>query len=119
MHTRTILGIHLLLTLALATQYLHGCAAPQRTLPMPEVIITQGMVANGIEAKEIAQGRALAVTECGGCHRFYWPREYPPDAWADIIKKKHAQLSLNKTQRTSLTEYFVAASRAMGKQDTY
>jgi hypothetical protein len=92
--------------------FLFGCAASNRQLPMPEQLIAQGVITEGVDATILLRGRALAVTECTSCHRFYWPQDYPPEAWRGIAKLMGKRASLSKTQIKDLELYFVGASRA-------
>jgi len=93
--------------------FLFGCAASNRQLPMPDQLAEQGVIHEKSGPVVLSQGRALAVTECAGCHRFYWPHEYSPDSWPGIIKKMGDLASLNEKQIKSLEFYFVAASQVV------
>ena len=70
-------------------------------------------ISEGIDKEALTRGRALAVTECAGCHRLYFPREYSPDEWNRIIRKKAKRLSLGKEQIADINLYFQTASRAV------
>ena len=57
------------------------------------------------------RGRALAVTECTTCHRFFFPYEYPSAIWSKLTKNMGRKASLSNRQIGDLTRYMVAASR--------
>jgi len=67
----------------------------------------------GVDEALLARGRALAVTECAECHRFYWPREYSSAEWPNIIKKMGDRASLRRSDIEALELYFVALSGAV------
>lgn len=87
-----------------------GCMTSSNWLPTAEQLLTRGMVPEGAESAALRRGRALAVTECAGCHRFYWPQEYPPGAWPKIVRDMGSRMSLGKEQAEALELYFLAAS---------
>jgi len=66
----------------------------------------------GFDKKSYANGRALAMTECASCHRFYYPRKYSPDQWKDIISKKEQRLSLREEQVTDIKFYLLTESKS-------
>jgi len=98
--------------------FLFGCAASNRQLPMPDQLSEKGVIPGNSDPAALSRGRALAVTECAGCHRFYWPDEYSPDSWPGIITKMGDLASLNEKQIKSLESYFVAASQATQQSGT-
>jgi len=85
-----------------------GCAAPKADqLPIPAELAAP-------QAQEaiLRRGRALAVTKCATCHRLYWPREYPPEAWPGIVRNMARQASLSESQGALVEAYYVAGSRS-------
>ena len=57
------------------------------------------------------RGRAMAVTECTTCHRFFFPYEYPAAAWPSVMKRMGRLANLSRRQTGDVTRYMVAASR--------
>ena len=58
--------------------------------------------------------RTLSITECVGCHRTYWPREFSPNQWSDITQNMGARASLTTPEIKALRSYFMAAARSEG-----
>ena len=88
-----------------------GCA----TTAEP-ALTAESMAAEGVDAASVRRGRALAVTGCAECHRFYWPHEYSPEEWPRIVRKMRNRASLDSGQADAVELYFVATSRAMRKE---
>ena len=61
--------------------------------------------------QEKSNGRALVVQNCVTCHRMYWPDEFPPPAWEDIVQNMAGRAGLSSAQSRDMTEYFIAASK--------
>jgi hypothetical protein len=74
------------------------------------------MAAEGIDEARVRRGRALAVTGCAECHRFYWPHEYSPEEWPGIVKKMGNRSALDSAQTADVELYFVTTSRALRKE---
>jgi len=89
-----------------------GCASVSGSLPTAEELADRAVLPAGAEVSALARGRALAVTKCTGCHRFYWPYEYAPQRWSRIARKMSKLASLSERQTDDLEAYFLAASRA-------
>ena len=58
----------------------------------------------------LKKGRALAMTECAECHRYYSPEEYTPEEWDGIIQSKAQRLSLRTDQIDAIDFYFKSES---------
>ena len=82
-----------------------GCASLNRTLPTAEELSGQG------DAVALERGRTQVVQQCIACHRMYWPEEYPPAAWAEIIPDMGARAGLSESQTRDVARYMVTASR--------
>ena len=95
----------------LSCAILLACKNYTASLPTPEHLVKYGQVSEGVDKDSLTRGRSLAVTECAGCHRFYFPREYSPEEWNRIIRKKAKRLSLGKEQIEDINLYFQTASR--------
>jgi uncharacterized protein with PIN domain len=99
-------AVAVLLFLA-ATSFL-GCATTSEP-----VLTSEQMAARGIDEAAMRRGRALAMTECTECHRYYWPHEYSVEQWRGIVKKMGKRASLSKSQIEDLELYFVTTREAM------
>jgi len=91
---------------------LFACKTYTSSLPTPEQLFKNGQVSEEVDKGSLTRGRALAVTECSGCHRFYFPKEYSPAEWNRIIIKKAKRLSLGRERIADIKLYFQTASRA-------
>lgn len=89
---------------------LGGCAAAGPSLPTAEELV--GSSAASPQGEALRRGRAIAATECTGCHRLFWPREYSPAEWRVIAQKMGLRASLGEEQIRDLSAYLEAASRA-------
>ncbi len=87
-----------------------ACKTLPGLLPTSEQLLKSGCASEWIDKDSLAKGRVLAVTECVGCHRFYFPKEYTSEQWDRIIRKKAKRLSLSKEQMADINLYFQAAS---------
>jgi mono/diheme cytochrome c family protein len=87
-----------------------GCSTPNGFVEVNQ-LVGRGMVAPGADVEALHRGRALAATECMGCHRIYWPNEYAPTEWPAIVRKMGARSSLSESQIRDLELYLVAASQ--------
>ena len=105
-----------LATVGVVTAFI-GCTTSTGMLPMPGELIARGTPA-GADTGALRRGRALAVTECASCHRFYWPHEYTPGQWSTIAEQMGNLMSLSESQAKDLKLYFMAASRAAQKPAT-
>ena len=103
---------HPIFIIVLLCAILLACKTYTGSLPTPEQLVKCGQVSGGVDKDSLTRGRALAVTECAGCHRFYFAREYSPNEWNRIIRKKAKRLSLGKEQIADINLYFQTASRA-------
>ncbi len=96
----------LLVVALLVATMLTGCATISGT-----ALTSEQMAAQGIDEMAMRRGRAIAVTSCAECHRFYWPREYSPEEWPGIARDMGGQASLSKAQIANLELYLVESSR--------
>jgi len=101
-----------LIVVVLSFAILSACKTYTSSLPTPEQLDTLGRVPEGLDKDSLSRGRALAMTECAGCHRFYFPKEYSPEEWDRIILKHSKRLSFDKKQMKKINLYFQTASRA-------
>ena len=91
---------------------LSGCAGLPTLLPTPTQLAGAGDYPDGVDANSLACGRALVVTQCTGCHRFFWPHEYAPQQWPAIMSNMGQRAFLSRRRIGDMTRYMVAASRA-------
>jgi mono/diheme cytochrome c family protein len=92
----------------------NGCITLERSLPTAETLLTYDTVPKDVDTKALNRGRALAVTQCSSCHRFFFPDEYLPEEWRAIIRNMAQRMSLNQKQVEDIDLYFQVASRALG-----
>lgn len=90
-----------------------GCVTIDRSLPTAETLLTYDTVPKNVDTKALNRGRALAVTQCSSCHRFFFPEEYSPDEWRVIIRNMAKRMLLNQKQLEAIDLYFHVASRAL------
>ena len=76
-------------------------------------ITSEQMAAQDIDEAVLRRGRALAMTECTECHRYYWPHEYSIEQWRGIVKKMGKRASLSSSQTEAVELYFVTTRGAM------
>ena len=103
-HYKYILPAVLLSLLLLA------CGTYKVLLPTPEQLAKSGIVTESLDMASLRRGRALAITECAGCHRFFYPGEYSPEEWSGIILKKAKRLALGNEQMEDIDLYYSMAS---------
>ncbi|MBI4830466.1 MAG: hypothetical protein HY801_02710 [Candidatus Lindowbacteria bacterium] len=98
--------------LVVLTTLFVGCATVSGTMPSPEQLMAEGVAPGDADVAALARGRAIAITECTGCHRLYWPHEYSPEVWPGIVRKMGYRASLTEDQIQELKLYLVTASQA-------
>lgn len=103
----SVLGLALTMGLGFA-----GCANLPSLLPTETQLVAARAMPETAPCDAIRRGRALAVTQCVGCHRFFFPYEYPPNAWPALIHDMGNKALLTRRQVGDVTRYMVAASRA-------
>jgi hypothetical protein len=88
-----------------------ACAmSGMNTMPPASVLITAGYAENS-ESENLERGRILAVTECTECHRIYWPAEFMPLDWSDILDDMGGRASLEADGVDAIRKYYVTAAR--------
>jgi hypothetical protein len=94
------------------------CAGPEkRRLPSPAQLVKQGEHNGKYELSELEEGRTLFIKECASCHRHYWPAEYTPQRWREILHRHRKRGSLTQQQFAPLEKYLTLASHyALGSQ---
>lgn len=87
---------------------LASCAA-KRTMPTVDQLVDAG---SNADIESMRNGRAMAMTECIDCHRFYWPDEYTAEEWEPILDRMADLSSLTPEQLEDLKVYMTAAAAA-------
>jgi mono/diheme cytochrome c family protein len=93
-----------------------GCADMPTVLPTEAQLTATGSLAEGTPADSLWRGRALVVTHCMSCHRFFFPYEYAPHAWPALISDMGGRAGFTQRQIGDATRYMVATSRATRPQ---
>jgi mono/diheme cytochrome c family protein len=91
---------------------LPGCARLPTMLPTEAQLVTIGTGSDETASESLFRGRALVVSQCMGCHRFFWPHEYSPGVWPALMDNMGNRAQLSQRQIADMTRYMVAASRA-------
>ena len=89
-----------------------GCANRPTLMPTDMQLASLGELPQGTCADSLQRGRALAVTQCANCHRFYFPYEYRPSDWPGLVHDMGRRALLTSRQTEDVSRYMVAASRA-------
>jgi hypothetical protein len=110
-----IVIVNLVLLGVWVTLFVLSCAGGSGYLPTTDELRAAGVVSGEEQFAALRRGRALAITECSGCHRFYWPQEYPPEEWDRIMREMAPRTSLGEGQTEDLALYFSAASRTAAR----
>ena len=93
---------------ALGLLLVTGCVTGR--LPMPEQLVRSGAVPQGADLASLKKGRAVMITSCTECHRFYWPHEYRPDEWREILPDMAGRSSLSEEQTENITRYILLSA---------
>ncbi len=99
--------------LGLLVLIFNGCSTLDSSLPTAASLLIYEIVPKDVDTKALNRGRALAVTECSACHRFFFPKKYSPQKWRKIIPAMGKRMSLGQKQIEDLNLYFQLASRAL------
>ncbi len=110
-----LIGGGLLLVVMGSVAGLNGCASVSGELPTVAQLAELRQIPSGADPESLRRGRALAVTECAGCHRFFWPHEYGADAWAHIIRRMGRRSPISADQMADLELYFRVATTAQSE----
>ena len=89
---------------------LFGCTVKSVSLPTADQLFLNRTVPESTDMEGLRRGRALAITECASCHRFFFPREYSPEEWHRIIRVMGRRTSLDQRQVNDIDYYFQLAS---------
>lgn len=111
-YSKLYLGVFILLGVALTAGVgFTGGVCRWSALPTAKELLAAGATGAGEQYCSMQRGRALAVTECTRCHRFFFPCEYPAPMWPSLIQDMGRSAVLTKRQIGDMTRYMVAASR--------
>lgn len=89
---------------------LFGCSVRSGSLPTADQLFQNRLAPEGTDMDALRRGRALAVTECASCHRFFFPREYSPEEWHRTIRAMGRRASLDQRQINDIDYYYQLAS---------
>ncbi len=76
---------------------------------MPDDLVA--MAEEGDTIANLRNGKMLVAQRCGGCHRFYWPQEYPAERWSGIVATMKGRASLSDPNAADVARYFVLAAK--------
>jgi len=68
----------------------------------------------GTTVEDLAQGRALYVDKCSGCHNLHLPAEYSPEEWKSYVAYMVAEAKITPEEQAAIARY-LAASSARGR----
>ncbi len=80
-------------------------------LPTANALLAGGSTSVSEHYCSVQRGRALVVTDCTECHRFFFPWEYPPGVWASMMQDMGRRANSSPRQVGDMTRYMVAASQ--------
>ena len=90
-----------------------GCQIQRRLfMPTSGQLVDLHLVTAEEDLDALERGRAIAVIDCSGCHRQYWPAEYTPGEWKRIIRVMSRRASLSREESADVGAYFRAVSSA-------
>lgn len=89
-----------------------GCANWPTLLPTDTQLVSLATMPERASVESFAHGRAVAVTQCANCHRFYFPHEYAPSTWPSLVSDMGKRAQLTPRETRDVTRYMVAASKA-------
>ena len=90
-----------------------ACTITTRSLPTADQLAKYQGNGDKVDITALKRGRALAVTNCTDCHRFFYPEEYSNAEWPQIIRDMGKTSSLNNKQLKDVMYYFNVASRTV------
>lgn len=111
-YRKLYLGVFVLLGVALTAGVgFTGGVCRWSALPTARALLAADVPSADERYCSMQRGRALVVTECTACHRFFFPCEYPPAMWPSLIQNMASRPVLTNRQIGDMTRYMVAASR--------
>jgi hypothetical protein len=64
----------------------------------------------GTTLEELAQGRALYVDKCSGCHNLHVPAEHTPEEWKGYVAYMTADAKITPEEAKEIARYLAAVS---------
>ncbi len=86
-------------------------------LPSANTLSGSGSSARTTPDNNLRRGRALLVTECTSCHRFFEPGEFEAEEWESILPAMIGRTAISKRQGTDLAAYVMSAARYAQEQE--
>jgi mono/diheme cytochrome c family protein len=60
--------------------------------------------------EDLAQGRALYVEKCSGCHNLHLPAEYSPEEWKSYVAYMVAEAKITPAEQAAIARFLAASS---------
>ncbi len=102
--------IHYIVVFSLISVLIAACSITTRSLPTADQLAKYQGADIKVDLTVLSRGRSLAVTNCAGCHRFFYPEEYSNGEWPEIVRDMGKGSSLNSEQIKDVMYYFDVAS---------
>ena len=72
-------------------------------------IPTENQVTLGVSLKELQDGRAAYINNCGGCHTLVVPEKYSPKEWGKWVDKMEPKVKIKPLEKELILKYLTAA----------
>ena len=110
-------AIRLFLAVTATVLLVASCRSAGLGMPTIRELATHGLPPE-VDVTALDRGRAIAITECAGCHRHYWPEERRPNHWSRILRKMGERASLSGEEVEDLELYFSTVSVLARREET-
>jgi hypothetical protein len=110
-------AIRLFLAVTATVLLVASCRSAGLGMPTILQLETRGLPPE-IDVGALDRGRAIAITECAGCHRHYWPEERRPNHWSRILRNMGERASLSSEEVEDLQLYFSTVSVLAQREKT-
>ena len=87
-----------------------GCAS---VLPQPTTADGQWASQQWADTStdDLAEGRAMYVRKCSGCHTLYEPKQYDAATWTKTVEHMAPQAGINADQADLILKYILTSRR--------
>jgi mono/diheme cytochrome c family protein len=65
----------------------------------------------GMNAEELARGRALYATKCSGCHNLHLPAEYTTEEWKKFVDEMAEDANVSASEEVLISRYLITLSK--------